>query len=508
MKAKIVAFVGVMVCVGCGATQVKPKTQTIVFTQGDVVTARADRAEKKGRQVGPWTLPPLPVRLHETSEAFQKGFKAALSAIERPGPQVPSDACPETFDAWLKSDFESWLSASVDIVKRCRALLEKVARGPANEAIVGAALVGLIDEHYDKLLDQIPIPPKLRGDRELIDIYRQELDRVRLPWLKKSIAALVHCVSESSRQKTPLYEHWKRFCAEHAYALDASHHGIKKRVERAEKLARKEAERIIRYGIRPEGPSICWQPAVGKGPLEQADDQTENVSVHAPNKAAVNSPVKSSAPTGPARSVLPVHDAPARGLKPILGDELAAVETKGQYPGEHLPENKENKSAQTATTDENLSPRDAYYGPVDSKTDVRVSIQSSDNDRVSPAPLHDGRVRKRLAACFAKNFTQAQRVTAAVEIVLSVSKRGRVDEVDLKTVDPTAAAYLEPKFKGCLNKALKRLRFTRNATGQGTLISAIVCMRRSAHDVVLQSEAAPPTDAGAETKSNTDNQRE
>jgi hypothetical protein len=48
------------------------------------------------------------------------------------------------------------------------------------------------------------------------------------------------------------------------------------------------------------------------------------VSVHAPNKAAVNSPVKSSAPTGPARSVLPVRD------------ELAAVETKGQHPGEHL----------------------------------------------------------------------------------------------------------------------------------------------------------------------------
>jgi hypothetical protein len=72
------------------------------------------------------------------------------------------------------------------------------------------------------------------------------------------------------------------------------------------------------------------------------------VSVHAPNKAAVNSPVKSSAPTGPARSVLPVHDEPARGRwgdskriapgsVPLLRDELAAVETKGQYPGEHLP---------------------------------------------------------------------------------------------------------------------------------------------------------------------------
>jgi len=435
-KAQIVAFVSVVLLVGCGATQVKPKTRTIVFTQGDLVTAKANRAEKTGRRVGPWTLPPLPVRLHETSEAFQQGFTQALSAIERPGPEVPSDTGPEAFDAWLKSGFESWLSESVDIVQQCRALLEKVAQGPPNEAIVGAALVGLIDEHYDVLLDQIPIPPKLRGDRELIDIYRQELDRVRLPWLKKSIAALVHCVSESSRQKTPLYEQWKRFCAEHAYALDASHRGIKKRVERAEKVAREEAERIHRFGVRPEGPPICWQPAIGQGPLKQTDKQ---------------------------------------------------------------PENRGDKNAQTAATEEDLSPRDAYYGQVDSKTDVRVSIRSNDNDLISPAPLHGRRIRKRLATCFAKNFTQAQRVTAAIEIIVSVSKKGRIDAIDLKTVDPTTSAYLEPKFKKCVGQALKRLRFSRIASGQSTAINAIICMRRSAHDQVVQSETEPATEVDAET---------
>jgi len=437
-KAQLLVFIGVVVCVGCGATQVKPKTRTIVFTQGEVVKARADRAEKQGRQVGPWTLPPLPVKLHETSEVFQQGFEQALSAIERPGPEVPTDAGSEAFDVWLKSDFESWLRQSVDIVKTCRELLDQVAQGPSYEAIVGAALVGLIDEHYDELLDQIPIPPKLRGDQELIDIYRQALDRVRLPWLKKSIAALVHCVSESSRQKTPLYEQWKSFCAEHAYALDASHRGIKKRVEQAEKQAREEAERIRRFGVRPEGPPICWQPAIGQGPLQQADAQSEN---------------------------------------------------------------RENKKTQTAAPDESLSPRDTYYGQVDSKTDVRVSIQSSDNDLLSPAPLHDRHIRKRIATCFAKNFTQAQRVTAAVEIVLSVSNRGRVGEVDLKTVDATTAAYLEPKFKKCLSKTLKSLRFSRTATGQSTVINAIVCMRRSAHDQVMQNEAEPVTNDGAETGS-------
>ncbi|MBN1652998.1 MAG: hypothetical protein JXA30_04405, partial [Deltaproteobacteria bacterium] len=54
------------------------------------------------------------------------------------------------------------------------------------------------------------------------------------------------------------------------------------------------------------------------------------------NKSAANSPVKPSAPAGPARMVLAVPDEPARGRKPVLRDELAAVVVKQQYPPERL----------------------------------------------------------------------------------------------------------------------------------------------------------------------------
>jgi hypothetical protein len=60
------------------------------------------------------------------------------------------------------------------------------------------------------------------------------------------------------------------------------------------------------------------------------------VSVQASNKSAVNSPVKPSAPEGPARMVLAVPDEPARGRKPVLRDEVAAVVAKQQYPRERL----------------------------------------------------------------------------------------------------------------------------------------------------------------------------
>jgi RNA polymerase primary sigma factor len=60
------------------------------------------------------------------------------------------------------------------------------------------------------------------------------------------------------------------------------------------------------------------------------------VSVQASNTSAANSPAKPSAPGGPARMVLAVPDEPARGRKPVLRDEVAAVVTKQQYPRERL----------------------------------------------------------------------------------------------------------------------------------------------------------------------------
>jgi hypothetical protein len=64
----------------------------------------------------------------------------------------------------------------------------------------------------------------------------------------------------------------------------------------------------------------------------------EIVSVQASNKSAANSPVKPSAPGGPARMVLAVPDELARGRKPVLRDEVVAVVAKQQYPRERLYE--------------------------------------------------------------------------------------------------------------------------------------------------------------------------
>ncbi|MBN1654490.1 MAG: hypothetical protein JXA30_12030, partial [Deltaproteobacteria bacterium] len=49
-----------------------------------------------------------------------------------------------------------------------------------------------------------------------------------------------------------------------------------------------------------------------------------------------NSPVKPSAPAGPARMVLAVPDEPARGRKLVIRDELAVIVAKQQDPPERL----------------------------------------------------------------------------------------------------------------------------------------------------------------------------
>jgi hypothetical protein len=69
---------------------------------------------------------------------------------------------------------------------------------------------------------------------------------------------------------------------------------------------------------------------------DQLKINRKSVSIQVSNKSAANSPVKPSAPEGPARMVLAVPDEPARGRKPVLRDEVAAVVAKQQYPRERL----------------------------------------------------------------------------------------------------------------------------------------------------------------------------
>jgi predicted Fe-Mo cluster-binding NifX family protein len=94
------------------------------------------------------------------------------------------------------------------------------------------------------------------------------------------------------------------------------------------------------------------------------------VNVHAPENTADNSPAGASAPAGPARSVLPVHDEPDRGrwgdsnriapgLAPVLRDELAAVVTEQQYPRERL---RTMKVAVTATVPSLDAAMDSRFG--------------------------------------------------------------------------------------------------------------------------------------------------
>ncbi|MBN1656603.1 MAG: hypothetical protein JXA30_22720 [Deltaproteobacteria bacterium] len=56
------------------------------------------------------------------------------------------------------------------------------------------------------------------------------------------------------------------------------------------------------------------------------------VSVQGAKRPAANSPVKPSAPAVPARIVLALPDAPARGRKPGLRDDFAAFVAKQHYP--------------------------------------------------------------------------------------------------------------------------------------------------------------------------------
>jgi molybdate transport system substrate-binding protein len=60
------------------------------------------------------------------------------------------------------------------------------------------------------------------------------------------------------------------------------------------------------------------------------------VTVHAPEKPTVKSPVRPGTPGGSTRILLPVNDESDRGRKPVLRDELAVVVLTSTYPCERI----------------------------------------------------------------------------------------------------------------------------------------------------------------------------
>ncbi|MBN1652212.1 MAG: SMI1/KNR4 family protein [Deltaproteobacteria bacterium] len=119
------------------------------------------------------------------------------------------------------------------------------------------------------------------------------------------------------------------WCDWEALKLAALLGNHRKAIEAATRLCARAPEK--RWGERETTPAIV---ADVLGII--ADQGPNRVNVQASDKSAANSPIKPSAPEGPARTVLSVPDEPARGRKPVLMDDLAVVVTLHRYSPERL----------------------------------------------------------------------------------------------------------------------------------------------------------------------------
>ncbi|MBN1652643.1 MAG: SMC-Scp complex subunit ScpB [Deltaproteobacteria bacterium] len=139
-------------------------------------------------------------------------------------------------------------------------------------------------------------------------------------------------------------------------------------------------------------------------PISYLSELTPAVSVHGSNNSAADSPVKPSAPAGPARMVLAVPDEPARGRMPVLQDELAAVVVKQQVAPEPLPQTEAGRQdergiepAQSFSFGEQLSLEidDSTHGETPEKT-ARLKLKSVIESLifVSDKPISVAHLRK------------------------------------------------------------------------------------------------------------------
>lgn len=123
------------------------------------------------------------------------------------------------FQFWVEKSFTSWRERKDER----RATAEKLYLAVVDEdvpewEIAAAARLGDMYQQFMKALYDAPLDPSIKGDQELVDIYRDALDQAAEPYRKSAITAFQHCIAEATRNTW--FNEWSRSCEVQLNKLD------------------------------------------------------------------------------------------------------------------------------------------------------------------------------------------------------------------------------------------------------------------------------------------------
>jgi hypothetical protein len=123
------------------------------------------------------------------------------------------------FRHWVATALEPWVRRKDERRAAAEKLyLAAVAEDVPEWEIAAAARVGDMYRQFMQALYDAPIDPSIASDPELVDAYREALDRLAEPYREAAVGAYRHCLTESTRNTW--FNEWSRSCEQRLNGLD------------------------------------------------------------------------------------------------------------------------------------------------------------------------------------------------------------------------------------------------------------------------------------------------
>lgn len=210
---------------GAGAVS---EARRVVRMATAVAKARFYLAEEEYERFAAIELPPFQPnsRLSSTDRAFwisKRGRDEARQWEQALRGLSPSERqrhiAQVQFDSWTERELIPWVKRRDAARARAEAAYVEVVNEEVPEwEIAAAARVGEMYRVMMQSFYDTPLPPLVRDDPELRDVFENTLNDRAEPYREASINAYQHCLSEATRNRW--FNSWSRDCEEQLHAFD------------------------------------------------------------------------------------------------------------------------------------------------------------------------------------------------------------------------------------------------------------------------------------------------
>jgi len=183
------------------------------------LTATLPAAEiKETARLATPSLPPLDIPRSAAPARLQLALDLAQSALGLRLPRLAGGTRQDQLDHWIQQSFRDWITRRSEAASRAETAIRGLDHAEFRERLVAPALVGLLNADFADQILAAPLPPNIRRDQELQDVYREALETHAEPYRQQARSAFESCVAVAAEAPTVLPA-WADLCRQRLSSL-------------------------------------------------------------------------------------------------------------------------------------------------------------------------------------------------------------------------------------------------------------------------------------------------